>query len=54
MDFFLFIPGALTGHKLSGIRMRLLDGASHIVDSSEYAFSLAAIGAMQDGTLYIS
>lgn len=40
--------GALTGHKLSGIRMRLTDGAHHIVDSSEYAFSLAAIGAVQD------
>lgn len=43
------ISGSLTGHKLSGIKMRLLDGASHIVDSSEYAFSLAAIGAVQDG-----
>lgn len=41
--------GALTGHKLSGIRMRLTDGAHHIVDSSEYAFNLAAQGAVNDG-----
>lgn len=40
--------GPLSGHKLSGIRMRLVDGAHHIVDSSEYAFNLAAQGAMQD------
>ena len=40
--------GTLIGHKLSGIRMRLLDGASHIVDSSDYAFSLAAQGALND------
>ncbi|XP_026282647.1 elongation factor G, mitochondrial [Frankliniella occidentalis] len=40
--------GPLTGHQLSGIKMRLLDGAHHIVDSSEYAFNLAAQGALQD------
>lgn len=44
-----FVSGCLTGHKLSGIRMRLTDGAHHIVDSSEYAFNLAAQGAVQDG-----
>lgn len=41
--------GPLSGHKISGIRFRLQDGAHHIVDSSEYAFYLAAHGAMQNG-----
>lgn len=42
--------GAVSGHKISGIRFRLIDGAHHIVDSSEYAFYLAAQGAMKEGT----
>jgi elongation factor G len=40
--------GALCGHKLSGIRFRLQDGAHHIVDSSELAFMLAAQGAVRE------
>lgn len=40
--------GALTGHKLSGVIMRVKDGAHHIVDSSEWAFQQAAEGAMED------
>ena len=40
--------GLLTGHKLSGIKFRLQDGAHHIVDSSELAFMLAAQGAVRD------
>ncbi|XP_077297850.1 mitochondrial translation elongation factor G 1 [Arctopsyche grandis] len=40
--------GAVSGHKISGICFRLLDGAHHIVDSSEYAFFLAAQGAMKE------
>ncbi|XP_062548262.1 elongation factor G, mitochondrial [Armigeres subalbatus] len=39
--------GLLSGHKLSGIKFRLLDGAHHIVDSSELAFMLAAQGAIK-------
>ena len=35
------------GHKITGIRMVLEDGASHIVDSSENAFKAAAMGAMR-------
>lgn len=41
--------GSLSGNKISGIRFRLLDGAHHIVDSSEHSFFLAAQGAMRDG-----
>jgi elongation factor G len=40
--------GPLTGSKVSGIRIRLTDGAHHIVDSNEISFILAATGAMQD------
>lgn len=39
--------GLLTGHRIAGIKMRLIDGAHHIVDSSEYAFQLAAQGAVR-------
>jgi len=41
--------GALTGHKISGVRFRLQDGAHHIVDSNEIAFILAAQGAIKQG-----
>lgn len=39
--------GPLSGHKVVGIKFRLKDGRSHIVDSNDYAFSFAAIGAMK-------
>ena len=39
--------GALTGHRVAGVKMRLIDGMHHIVDSSEYAFYLAAQGAVK-------
>lgn len=35
------------GHKISGVRFRLDDGEHHIVDSSEYAFMMAAQGAVK-------
>lgn len=41
--------GVLTGHKISGIRFRLFDGAHHSVDSNEMAFIMAAIGAVKQG-----
>lgn len=40
--------GPLAGYKVTGIRMRLIDGASHKVDSSEYSFYCAGQGALQD------
>jgi len=40
--------GALTGHKITGMKFRLIDGAHHIVDSSDLAFELATRGAMKD------
>ncbi|XP_033104214.1 elongation factor G, mitochondrial-like isoform X2 [Anneissia japonica] len=39
--------GILIGQKITGVRIRLLDGQHHIVDSSELAFRLAAIGALK-------
>lgn len=39
--------GPLTGHKISGIRFRLQDGANHAVDSNEIAFTEAVYGAMR-------
>jgi len=39
--------GLITGHKMSGFRFELEDGAHHAVDSSELAFRMAALGAMQ-------
>ncbi|XP_065331631.1 elongation factor G, mitochondrial [Cloeon dipterum] len=40
--------GLLSGHKISGVKFRLMDGAHHVVDSSELAFNMAAQGAMRD------
>lgn len=41
--------GLLAGQKLSGLKMRLIDGGHHIVDSSEHAFYIAAQGAIKQG-----
>lgn len=40
--------GLLSGHRLSGVKFRLIDGAHHIVDSSDLAFMLAAQGAIKE------
>ncbi|XP_076751243.1 mitochondrial translation elongation factor G 1 [Xylocopa sonorina] len=39
--------GYLSGHKVAGVKLRLLDGMNHCVDSSELAFYLAIQGAMR-------
>lgn len=44
--------GLLAGQKLSGLKFRLIDGAHHMVDSSELAFFLAAQGAVKESKNY--
>ncbi|KAK1136205.1 Elongation factor G-1, mitochondrial [Melipona bicolor] len=40
--------GFLSGHKVAGVKFRLIDGMHHCVDSSELAFFLAGQGAMKE------
>ncbi len=40
--------GELTGSPVSGVRMTIIDGAYHAVDSSDIAFQLAAIGGFKE------
>lgn len=40
--------GYYSGHKLAGVKFRLMDGMHHCVDSSELAFFLAAQGVMRE------
>ncbi|XP_077554071.1 elongation factor G, mitochondrial-like [Haemaphysalis longicornis] len=39
--------GCLTGHKIAGVRFRLVDGDHHMVDSNDISFILAAQGAVK-------
>lgn len=41
--------GTLTGHRVQGVRMCILDGRTHSVDSSELAFRLASIMSFRQG-----
>lgn len=40
--------GMLSGHKIAGVKFRIIDGMHHVVDSSEFAFFQAAQGAIRD------
>ncbi|CAL1688429.1 unnamed protein product [Lasius platythorax] len=40
--------GMLSGHKIAGIKFKIMDGMHHCVDSSEFAFFQAAQGAVRD------
>jgi elongation factor G len=41
------VAGVLAGYPVKGVRVRLLDGQHHSVDSSEIAFKLAGVQAMK-------
>ncbi|XP_005110538.1 elongation factor G, mitochondrial [Aplysia californica] len=42
------LKGGLSGHKVTGLKYRLVDGANHAVDSSDLAFQLASEMSMRD------
>jgi elongation factor G len=41
--------GVLAGHPVTDLRVTLVDGAFHDIDSNRHTFGLAARGAFQDG-----
>ena len=41
--------GALAGYQLSGVRVVLLDGQAHAVDSNDIAFQLAMQNGIREG-----
>lgn len=45
------LKGPLTGHRVLGVKMLINDGATHDVDSSEFAFRTATINAFKDAFL---
>ncbi|WP_192573215.1 hypothetical protein [Candidatus Hodgkinia cicadicola] len=51
---FSLFTGLLSGHKIAGIKFRLIDGGHNIVDSSELAFNMATQGAIKQSTNWIS
>ena len=41
--------GPLSGHKLAGVRFVIQEGKHHAVDSSDWSFQQAAVGAVKQG-----
>lgn len=48
------VAGPLIGHRVERLRVVLIDGAAHSVDSSELAFNIAAKGAFREGTSIVT